>query len=208
MKPKYGDNITLAYTDTDSFIYHIKTECIYSDVKQLIDKFDTSDYPKYNPYNLPLVNKKVPGLFKDELNGLVIAMFIGLRSKMYCVQADGIDKMKKAKGVKKYVLKKEINFKDYYDCLKNQETIAKDQNTFRSKLHKMYTITQNKIALSPFDDKRYIEPNFIDTLAWVIKYQMGFSQMKEMVRESVKRKTSIKVNTSEQRWMSQVVMKN
>lgn len=165
MKPKYGEDVMLTYTDTDSFIYEVNTECFYSDMKENMAKFDTSDYPPNNAYGLPLVNKKIPGLFKDELNGQIITAFVGLRSKMYCVQSNNIDKMKKAKGVKKYVLKKEICFQNYYDCLMNSSTIVKAQNTFRSKLHNMYTIRQNKVALSPFDNKRHIMPDNIHTLA-------------------------------------------
>ena len=29
MKPKYGDNIRMVYTDTDSFVFHTKTDDIY-----------------------------------------------------------------------------------------------------------------------------------------------------------------------------------
>lgn len=32
MKPRYGDNVTLTYTDTDSFIYQVKSECFYTDM--------------------------------------------------------------------------------------------------------------------------------------------------------------------------------
>ena len=35
-----------------------------------------------------------------------------------------------------------------------------------SHLHKVETVKQNKIALSPFDDKRYLQENTTDTLAW------------------------------------------
>ena len=31
MKPKYGNNIQLLMTDTDSFVYQIKTENFYED---------------------------------------------------------------------------------------------------------------------------------------------------------------------------------
>ncbi|XP_055306779.1 uncharacterized protein LOC129571042 [Sitodiplosis mosellana] len=72
MKSKYGDKVQLAYTDTDSFIYKISCENFYDDMKQHLEKFDTSDYKEDNPYNMPRVNKKVPGLFKDELNGEII----------------------------------------------------------------------------------------------------------------------------------------
>lgn len=63
--------------------------------ESLIDFFDTSNYKP----DLPLVNKKVPGLFKDELGGKVLTEFIGLRSKLYCVKPSK-DVIKKAKGVK------------------------------------------------------------------------------------------------------------
>ena len=45
MKPKYGDNVKLCYTDTDSFIMHIKTEDFYIDIASDVEKrFDTSNY--------------------------------------------------------------------------------------------------------------------------------------------------------------------
>ena len=33
MKPKYGDNIGMVYTDTDSFVFHTKTDDIYIYIK-------------------------------------------------------------------------------------------------------------------------------------------------------------------------------
>jgi len=45
------------YIDTDSLIMDIKSDDFYNDVKNsLIKYFDTSDDPKGNPYELPLVN--------------------------------------------------------------------------------------------------------------------------------------------------------
>ena len=32
MVPKYGKQLTLCYMDTDSFVYHIKTEDLYTDI--------------------------------------------------------------------------------------------------------------------------------------------------------------------------------
>ena len=34
MKPKYGENIRMVYTDTDSFVFHTKTDDIYQDLKR------------------------------------------------------------------------------------------------------------------------------------------------------------------------------
>lgn len=165
LKKKYGSNVCLAYTDTDSFVLEVKTDDFYADMKHNLERYDTSDYPENNIFQMPRVNKKIPGLFKDELNSEIVTAFVGLRSKMYCVKTGRIDKMKKAKGVKKCVLKREICFDDYVNCLRNSSVIVKKQNSFRTKLHNMFTIQQSKVALSPFDDKRHILENNIDTLA-------------------------------------------
>lgn len=39
-------------------------------------------------------------------------------------------------------------------------------HVFRSYLHDVYTEIKYKVALSPDDDKRYILPGSIETLAW------------------------------------------
>ena len=83
MKLKYGDNVKLCYMDTDSFIMNIKTEDIYKDIANDVEKmFDTSNYECDRP--LPAgKNKKVIRLMKDELGGRVITKFVALRPKTY-----------------------------------------------------------------------------------------------------------------------------
>ena len=59
MKPKYLENINLCYMDTDSFIYDVRTNDMYDDIRNDIPTyFDTSAYSKENVYNFPLMNKK------------------------------------------------------------------------------------------------------------------------------------------------------
>lgn len=113
-------------------------------------------------------NNKVIGKFKDELKGEIATEFVGLRSKYYALRTAGrIDKMKKGKGVKKNVLKNNVSFNDYYNCIKENCIQMRKQYSIRSKSHNVYTISTNKIALNPFDDRRYIiKPDNIDTLAW------------------------------------------
>ena len=71
--------------DTDSLVYHIKTEDFYEDIKDDVEnKFDTSGYSIEDKRPLPIgVNKKVLGKMKDELGGKVMTEFCCLRSKMY-----------------------------------------------------------------------------------------------------------------------------
>lgn len=170
LKPKYGENVQVVYTDTDSFILEIKTLDVYADIgnEPDIDQFDTWDYPENNIFGIKRHNNKVIGKFKDELKGEIVSELVGLRPKVYSVRTVGkIDKMKKAKGVKKNILKNNVSFDDYYDCLVNNCISMKKQYTLRSKKHEIYTISTDKIALNPFDDKRYIiKPECIDTLAW------------------------------------------
>ena len=111
IKPKYGDRVKLCYTDTDSFVIHIKTEDFYKDVANDVERwFDTSNYDENDERPLPIgKNKKVIGLFKDELGGKIITEFVALRAKVYAYLIDGYndedyDKNKinkKAKGTKK-----------------------------------------------------------------------------------------------------------
>ena len=46
MKPKYGVNIRMVYTDTDSFVFHTKTDDIYQDLKEINHEMDFSAYDK------------------------------------------------------------------------------------------------------------------------------------------------------------------
>ena len=71
ISPKYGDRAKLCYMDTDSFIIYIKTEDLFENISNDLEGwFDTSNYDKNDERLLPIgKNKKVPGLFKNELGG-------------------------------------------------------------------------------------------------------------------------------------------
>ena len=168
IKPKYGENAKLLFTDTDSLAYEIQTEDFYRDISSDVkEKFDTSNYPKDHPSGiLTGVNKKVIGMFKDEASGKQIAEFVGLRAKLYSYRVEESYEEKKCKGVKKAVIKKTITFNDYKDCLFDNKPAMRKMNVIRSHLHTVYTETVNKIALSPFDDKRLIREDNIHTFAY------------------------------------------
>ena len=119
LKSKYGDKIKLAYTDTDSFITHIETDDVFKDFREIGEHIDFSDYPTDHP-NHNTENKKKLGKFKDEVNGKIISEHIGLRSKMYAMNVPDDEKTteyKKAAGVPKSTIKKQINFDMYKNTL-------------------------------------------------------------------------------------------
>lgn len=160
MKPVFGDRMRLGMTDTDSLIMEIRTSDWRSEIAAsgLLGEFDFSDYPKDHPYYSP-VNKKVVGKFKDELNGVLPLGFVGLRSKMYSIKLpDGHEDIKKAKGVKAYVVKKGLTYEDYYNCLTNplfQPPVRKVLG-FSSHNQTIHTESITKTTLSAADTKLYV----------------------------------------------------
>ncbi|XP_024883502.1 uncharacterized protein LOC112462123, partial [Temnothorax curvispinosus] len=108
---------------------------------------------------MPRVNKKVLGLMKDENNGAIMTEFVGLRAKMYTYKVLGRDDTKRIKGVKRNVVAKRITFEDYVECLRNARELKTRQSCIRSTLHEVDTVSEQKLALSPHDNKRYVTSN-------------------------------------------------
>ena len=172
LKKKYGENCTLLYTDTDSLLVDIKTNDIYKDMSETKEDYDFSDYPKDHKLH-DESNKKVIGKMKDECAGTPLAEYIGLRPKLYSILRSDEQLIKKAKGVKKYVIKKQINFENYKDALFHKKKYTHSMNMLRSIHHNIYGLTVNKTTLSPLDTKRCTAPDGITTYAFGYEYQPG-----------------------------------
>ena len=82
LKVEYVNKIQLIYTDTDLFVIEVETDDIYKDMYEDGHLYDFSDYPKDHP-NYSLNNKKVYGIFKDDLNGKILTEFTADKPKMY-----------------------------------------------------------------------------------------------------------------------------
>ena len=76
--------------DTDSFIIPIKTKNFSKDIANDVKKwFDTSNYSEADERPFPRgMNKKIIGLFNDELGGKIMIEFVALRPKMYSYLRD------------------------------------------------------------------------------------------------------------------------
>jgi len=123
------------YIDTNSLIYHITCDDVYEIMKRDIRRFDRSS----NVYGIPHVNKKVPGLMKDENNSAIMTELVGLKAKMYALRVNSKKDTKKVKDVKNNVVAKSIMFDDYTQCLFDEIEMTRKQSCIRSKLHEVYT---------------------------------------------------------------------
>ena len=146
-------NCHVLYSDTDSLLYEIKHTDIYQELatnKDLAKHFDLSNYPEdHELFNEE--NKMVTLKFKDELAGVPIKEFIGLKPKMYSILAGGKQKLS-AKGVSRYAQQK-LTHDMYKKVLETGESFKKVSTRIGSRKHQLQTIKTNKLSLSCFDDK-------------------------------------------------------
>ena len=99
--------------DTDSFIIHVKTENVYEDIPDDVEKrFNTSNY-KVNRQLPTGKNKNVTRLMKGELGGKIMRKFVGVITKTYSYSIDDDSEYKKAKGTKECIIKRKIKFENY-----------------------------------------------------------------------------------------------
>ena len=74
--------------------------------------------------------------------------------------------IRKAKGVKKNVIEKEITHEHYKEALFRRKQFMHKMKILRSEGHEMYGMCMNKISISPFDTKRWISDDGIQTRAY------------------------------------------
>ena len=176
VKQKYpGENSQLCFTDTDSFLYKVETDDMYADMVNDSEWFDFCDYPdehacfrnmsKDEIKQIKLKNKKRIGKFKDEMCGERMLEFIGLRAKMYTYRS-AAGETKKLKGIKSSVVKREIHFEHYKQCLVNRERMLSSMCRFNTHKHQVQTLKQTKVSLSCYDDKRYLLADSVTSLAY------------------------------------------
>ena len=120
------------------------------------EMFDSSNYlSKLKYYDNS--SKLVIGKMKDETGSLTIEESVGLN--IYSFLVDNSEH-KKAKGVNKNVSNNEEK-----DVLLNNNCLRHSMNRVQSKDHRIGKYEINKISLSCFDDKIYIQNNGYDGLA-------------------------------------------
>ena len=186
IKPKYRDNARLCYMDTDNFIINIKTEDFYKDIDNDVKRwYDTANYDENDKSSLPIgKNKKVIGLFKDELGGKIMTEFI---AKGYAYLREDGSEHKKGKGTKKCMIKRELTFENYRKSLFDSKIVLKSQQRFKSDHHIVHTEEVNKIVISSNDDKR------LQTFDRITTYSYGSNAFKVCEIEMLVKKKAIPI---------------
>ena len=182
LKEKYNDKIKLIYTDTDSLVIEVETDDIYKDMYEDRHLYDFSEYPINHP-NYSLNNKKIYGIFKDELKGKIITEFTANKPKMYSYEYidNYLDMLKNCESDEYKLIKSKIHSNEYIDnytilnnnkhkgvkisvdikhneykrALYKEELIFKEFHNLQLNKQKIYLDKINKIALNPFDSKRH-----------------------------------------------------
>ena len=86
---KKNFDVELLFTDTDCLTYEIKSENVDEEFFKWKDLFDFSNYPKDSEL-FDETNKRAIGKMKDELGGVIVIEFVGLKSKIHSIkQIDG-----------------------------------------------------------------------------------------------------------------------
>ena len=146
IKNKYGKS-----SDTDSFMYEIETQKVFDDFSKnkecfiLVIILAKSKY--YNDSNTLVV-----GNMKDEMVGVAIEEFAGLKLKMYSILLSNSSEYKNAKAVSKNVVTK-MSHSEYKNVLSNKTCLRHSMNRIQSKIHQIRTYELNKISFFCFDIK-------------------------------------------------------
>ena len=126
------------------------------------EMFDISNYSTKSKFYDDL-NKLVVGKMKYETASVTIKRFDGYKPKMYLYLVDDNSEHKKAKVVNENIVTT-INHNKYKDVLLNKKYLRHSMNRVQSKHHRIGTYEINKIFLSCFDDKLFIQNNGYDGL--------------------------------------------
>lgn len=95
---------------------------------------------------------------KNESGGVAIKECVGLKPKIYLLLVSWYLEYKQAKIVNRNVIAT-ISHGEYKDVLMNKKSLSHLLNWIQSKDRRIGTYEINKISLSYFDEKNYIQNN-------------------------------------------------
>ena len=143
-------------------MYKIKIEDVYECFSSDKEMFDFSNYLTTSKY-YGNSNKLAFGKARDATGVVAIEEFVGLKPKMYSFLGDDDSVHEKSKGMNRNAAGT-ILPNEYKDDLLYNKCIRHSMNKIQSKDHRIRTYEIDKILLSCFDDKIYIQNNRLEGL--------------------------------------------
>jgi len=165
--PSFGDRLHLCFTDTDSFVCHVESDDLVGELSAIADRWlDTSNFERAHLL-YSFTNFRPLGKFKLETADVPPMQLCGLHLKMYPLLTLIADReYRKAKGVRKSYVKKHVNHEQYLHVLRRWLRTTCRFRAFRSQNHRVTMCIMSKVCLSCVDDKRYLLPDTIKSLAY------------------------------------------
>ena len=177
IKPALGGMCKTIMSDTDSLCLAVYSHEAQSAIELLKDYLDFSKYPHTHPlYNTD--RKNALGYWKDELEGAHMRTFVGLRSKVYCLditRASGTEKeeenemRRRCKGLKRK-FKDKLPMNVFTSCVHTMTRHRVRQVQIRSRDHIVTMSELFRLSLSSFDDKQHLYNCGIHSTPYGSKY--------------------------------------
>ena len=168
-----------------SKMYSVMTE---GESKKLIEKINGA-YPETTIAECVCEGKKVLKIntedkkllekIKEKFTGTEITECGCRGEKKLAIKADEKN-IRKAKGVKKSVIKKQIKHEQYKTTLFGTQQMWHGMNILRSEGHEIYGMHVNKISLSPFDSKRWIADDGVNRKAYGYTMPFEFKEIEAL----------------------------
>ena len=117
---------------------------------------DLSNYLKDSPLH-SMINHRKPFFFKDEMKGLVIAFFCGLRSKLYMVGMENEENLFRMAGLPA-VAAKLCECVPYLSAILHRREFSTAFTSLQSSRHSIHLTRLVKKSLSTFDPKVKVSP--------------------------------------------------
>lgn len=156
LKPRFGNQMKLLLTDTDSFVIKFSNISKLNVLEKIRHIIDFSNFPPDHPFYSTEI-KKVPGYLKDEYPNNTITEVVAVKSKCYFLRF-------KEQNQKSHIVCKGISKKVsdtfpidlYKQCVYQADTIVKSSmTTIRAKKYNLRTIMLTKVCMTSGDDKRF-----------------------------------------------------
>ena len=133
-------NVSLLYMDTDSFVMQVTTEHFVEEMKSIQNTLmDCSNLPASHPL-YDVSNQGILGKFKSETPTAPIEEAVFLKSKMYSVKLSNGQNIKRAKGVKRYVVNKELIHQSYLNVLRTSEDVYKEMRSIQPRNFENFSV--------------------------------------------------------------------